>query len=113
MQDNEKQEIGGSMPTNEDLCNLIQEQNAEIRMLREELKTKQSPWMTISEAAEYLRMSVSKIRKLVKDDAIPYKRLPGQKSTLLFTRRSLDLWIIDGKQTHSRKERERAEMWVN
>jgi len=72
-----------------------------------------SPWMTIQEAAQYVRLSVSKIRKLVRTDSIPYRRLPGDKSKVIFSRRSLDLWLIYNKQSFTNKEREKANMWIN
>ena len=73
----------------------------------------QSPWMEIKEAAKYTRLSESKISKLVSTDSIPYRRLPGKKSKLIFSKRSLDLWTIYNKQSFTRKERENANMWIN
>ena len=72
-----------------------------------------SPWMTIDEAAKYTRLSKSKISKLVSADSIPFRRLPGEKSKLIFSKRSLDMWMIYNKTSFTNKEREKANMWIN
>lgn len=52
-----------------------------------------SPWMTVPEAAEYLRCGVNRIRKLVMIEAIPVHR-DGRR--VLFHRDELDEYIRSG-----------------
>lgn len=52
-----------------------------------------SPWMTVAEAAEYMRASESWVRARLHD--IPHVKVDGKT---LINRRELDLWL----QGHSR-----------
>ncbi len=54
--------------------------------MREETK-----WMTIAEAARYIRMSIAFLRKCVRSQRVPYTRI-GTK-TLRFDRQALDEWL--------------------
>ncbi len=76
----------------------------------------QSPWMTTSEAANYLRCSVSLVEKLTREGKIPfYRQNPGvDQSPRLYHRKDLTAFIISGKNTqvdqlnpHEKKEVER------
>jgi excisionase family DNA binding protein len=51
-------------------------------------------WLTISEAARYINMSVAFLRKNVRLRTIPHVRI-GSKS-LRFDRAALDAWIAEG-----------------
>lgn len=51
-----------------------------------------SVMFTITELADYLHISVSLVRKLVKNKEIPHNRL-GVK--LLFSKAEIDIWLKD------------------
>jgi excisionase family DNA binding protein len=61
-------------------------------------------WLTISEAARYINMSVGFLRKNVRLQTIPHARI-GSKS-LRFDRDALDSWIAErscgGEVTYDR-----------
>jgi excisionase family DNA binding protein len=52
-----------------------------------------SPWLTVSEAASYLRCPESRLRKLVMLRAVPHHR-DGRR--VLFHREELDQYVRDG-----------------
>ena len=54
--------------------------------------TVSSPYLTASEAAAYIRSSVQAIYALVKRGRI--KPMPGRPGRLLFTRETLDRYLI-------------------
>ena len=50
-----------------------------------------TPWLTISEAAEYLRVGVSTLRKAIaKNDGVPHRHI-GRRVVL--NRNELDRWL--------------------
>jgi len=49
-----------------------------------------SPWLTVEEAAEYLRWSKHRVYKHVGKDGIPHRKHGGR---LLFHRQELDEWL--------------------
>lgn len=51
-------------------------------------------WLTIREAADYIRMSVAFLRKSVRLRTVPYTRI-GSKA-LRFDRNALDSWMALG-----------------
>ena len=57
----------------------------------------------IKELSDYLKCSVSELRKLVKNNDIPYYRI-GKK--LLFKRVSIEYWIDQKEQSNFNKEQE-------
>lgn len=77
-------------------------------------KSINSTWLDLHEAALYLKISESTLRKMISFGAIPFKRLgAGAKSKILFSRKQLDLFVIYGKANNfSKRERESAQAWV-
>ena len=63
-----------------------------------------SPWKTRMEAAQYLRISTSKLDELVAEGMIPYRRVDPRhpKSQMLFHRRDLVNYLVSGSnpRTH-------------
>lgn len=53
-------------------------------------------WMDIHETCEYLSISIRSLYRLIKDEKIPYKYIPGTKR-IRFRKRHLDLWIETGR----------------
>lgn len=51
-----------------------------------------SPWLTVGEAAEYLRWPKSRVQKLTAAKAIPHAKHEGR---VLFNRGELDVWLRD------------------
>ncbi len=63
-------------------------------------------WLTITEAARYIRMSVGFLRKGVRSRTIPHTRV-GSKA-LRFNRETLDSWLASngcgGELTYSKSD---------
>lgn len=57
-------------------------------------------WLSVPEAAKYLTISESKIRKLIADAKIPFDRVDKK---IVFSTKKLDLWILSGGKTHFTK----------
>ncbi|NPE31459.1 helix-turn-helix domain-containing protein [Methanococcoides sp. SA1] len=55
----------------------------------------QSPYMDVPLAAEYLKISVSKLRKLISEGKAPFNRIDGK---IVFHKRKLDLWVLSDTQ---------------
>ena len=85
-----------------------------LRWIEEIQKQSSSPWMTVKEASEYLKISKSKLYKLISGSNIPFKRIGiGQNAKILFSRRSLDLWLITGKVNgFTKQDRMKAQSWI-
>jgi len=64
-------------------------------------------WLKVSEAANYLRISVSLLRKLIARKQIPFRRLPGAAAgKIIFNRKMLGYWLLlSGKRTVTQAER--------
>lgn len=62
------------------------------QMNGESLMHYEKRWLTISEAARYINMSVAFVRKSVRQQTIPHARI-GSKS-LRFDRGALDTWVM-------------------
>ena len=58
-----------------------------------------SRWLTTSEAADYLRCSVSQIERLTKSGQLPFSRQNSnaQRGPRLYNRSHLDSYLITGK----------------
>jgi len=65
-----------------------------------------SKWQTVKEAAEYCRVSESKLRKLIGSGKIEIHRLDGR---ILLHRRELDFIILTGSARPTKAVRERLE----
>lgn len=68
---------------------------AAIDLIRDALQTvpetdEKTPWMTVQEAAEYLRWPKKRIYNLTNAGAIPYRK---QGNRLLFHQGELDAWL--------------------
>jgi len=66
----------------------------------------QSKWFTVNEAAEYCRISESKMRKLIGSGKIPIHKIDGK---ILLNRRELEYLILTGSARPSKRDRERVE----
>jgi excisionase family DNA binding protein len=77
-----------------------------------------SPYFTVSEAAQYLRISLSSMRRLLKNGLISYQRIDISSnrrnfSKILITRKQLDLFVFYGtRQDLSPREIEKAREWT-
>jgi excisionase family DNA binding protein len=56
---------------------------------------RQSLWMTVAEAAQYLRVGTSRIYKLTAADEIPHCKQDGR---LYFDREELDAWMREHRR---------------
>ena len=65
----------------------------------------QSPWFTTSEAAEYMRCSVSQTGRLTKSGRLPFTRLnpESQRGPRLYHRKNLDAYLVTGKNNQSQR----------
>ena len=60
-------------------------------MKTERTRAQQSPWFTINEAAEYLRISVSQVRKLARRGLLKATRVnPNSQGKMIFNQIWLD-----------------------
>ena len=57
---------------------------------------KNNTWFSIQEAAQYLGVSVRTLYRLINDNKIPFKLIPGT-TKIRFKKRHLDIWIETGK----------------
>ena len=64
-------------------------------------------WLTVSEAAAHLRISVSTLRKMIAQNKVPFRRLPvAEAGKIIFNRKMLDFWILlNGKRSVTQAER--------
>jgi hypothetical protein len=60
-------------------------------LVTETLTPHASPWMTRTEAAEYLRVPVSRLEK---DKTVPCRRWDGR---VLYHRAELDAWLVGAR----------------
>ena len=65
----------------------------------------QSPWLTSSEAANYLKCSLSQIERLTKSGQLPFSRQNADSdlSPRLYHRRHLDAYLLTGKNLQSQR----------
>ena len=69
----------------------------EVQDLKKEIHNlKSNTWFSIQEAAKYLGISVRTLYRLINDNKIPYKLIPGTNK-IRFKKRHLDIWIETGK----------------
>ena len=98
------------------MCNeaLLKQLISEIQDLKKILGQTSSPWMSIQEASEYLKLSQSALYKLVHQNKIPYTHIGnGQKSQIRFSRKRLDLWLVYNKTDgFSKRERDQLDKWI-
>lgn len=82
--------------------------------MEQALQIQAAVWLDIDQASEYLHLSKSKIYKLIAAEKIPFRRIgEGKNAKILFSRRSLDLWIITGKTGgYTKQDRQRAQTWI-
>ena len=82
--------------------------------LEQSLQFQNSTWLDISGASEYLKISKSKLYKLISSSDIPFKKIgEGQNSKVLLSRRSLDLWIVTKKtKGFTKSDRQKVQAWI-
>jgi len=70
---------------------LFKEINEKLESLLEsgEYKT----WLDVPDLQKYLNLSESKIRHLVSENAIPFRRI-GPRGKILFNRKMIDLFVL-------------------
>ncbi|NQU83373.1 MAG: helix-turn-helix domain-containing protein [Parcubacteria group bacterium] len=62
-----------------------------------------STWLTVLEAAEYCRISESKMRKLIAKGELPINRIGGK---ILINRKALDYFVMFGTGKPTKRQRE-------
>ena len=97
------------------LENIINRQKQLERSLEELKRERATPWMDIQETAQYLRMGVSTIRKLVYAGNIPYIRKNDGlgASKLYFHKKQVDLWMLTGNIKPTKHEQSRVAQYLN
>ena len=86
--------------------NTLEDLLREILLRLEELPHFESKtWMSVSEAANYMSISQSQLRNLLKSGRLPYKKLYPEKSRskILLNKRQLDLSIMLERNSLRRK----------
>lgn len=74
--------------------------------LEREIKGQDKPnlWLTIDELSDYIKLSKSAIRKMVKQGQIPHTRA-GNTNKLLFNRRRIDYWLLTKSKSPNKRQR--------
>ena len=80
-----------------------------LNEIQQAIAETKSPWLDCKQASQYLRLSVSQIRKLIAKNEIPFNRASGK---LLLNRKALDLWILNNseKTTFTKRDKQKAEI---
>ena len=78
-------------------------------MIEKILVGQNTKWLTVREAANYCRISESKMRKLLSSGEMPINRLDGK---ILLNRRALDYYIILGTSKPTKRQREAVEYLI-
>ena len=78
-------------------------------MIEKILVGQNTKWLTVKEAANYCRISESKMRKLISSGEMPINRLDGK---ILLNRRALDYHIIFGTSKPTKRQREAMEFMI-
>jgi Mn-dependent DtxR family transcriptional regulator len=78
-----------------------------------------SPYLSVSEVADYLKISESSMRRLLRNGKIPYQRIninesnTRNSSKILITRKHLDQFVFYGEQKDvSKKDIEKIKQWI-
>lgn len=85
---------------------ILSEINAKLEAIQQERRRK---WLDVAQTANYLCISVSKVRKLISAGKIPYNRVDGK---IVFHIRKLDLWTLNNgkKNEFSKSDRKLLEV---
>jgi len=74
--------------------------------LEKQIKPDFPVWLSVKQAAKYIGLSESSIRKMVSAGQIPYKRLPlAESGAIRFNRKQIDLWLLTGEVKSSKRSR--------
>ena len=71
---------------------ILKQQSERLLRIEKGLITEASPWLTIDEAAAYLRISDRTLRRAVRDGAVRAYRVGGKRE-LRFQREDLDAFM--------------------
>ncbi|MBU4443712.1 helix-turn-helix domain-containing protein [bacterium] len=80
-----------------------------VKAIENKLNCIYSKFFTVKEASEYLRISESKLRKLIGAGKIPINRIDGK---ILLNRRALDYLILTGSAKPNKRQREAVECLI-
>ncbi|MBL7136923.1 MAG: helix-turn-helix domain-containing protein [Candidatus Marinimicrobia bacterium] len=78
-----------------------------------------SPYLSVDEAAKYLKISESSVRRLLKNGRIPYQRISignkGKSTTtkILISKKQIDLFVFYGSSENiSKRDAEKIKQWI-
>jgi len=78
-----------------------------------------SPYLSVSESADYLKISESSMRRLLRNGKIPYLRINiNEKNTrnsskILITRKHIDQFVFYGSSENiSKRDAEKIKQWI-
>ena len=74
--------------------------------LEKSLQVQNSKWLSVREAAEYCRISESKLRKLIGSGDLSINRIGGK---ILLSRKALDYYIVFKTSKPNKRQRESVE----
>jgi len=80
-----------------------------LEAIENKLNGMYSRFMTVKEASEYLRISVSKTRKMIAAGKIPIHRIDGK---ILMNRRELDYLILTGTSKPTKRQIEKIQCLI-
>jgi excisionase family DNA binding protein len=81
----------------------------EIKEQLNELQDKQVPEiMDVKTAARFLQISESKLRRLIADGKVPYRKIDG--SMIRLSKKELLLWYGTGKTSFTKRDKSKLEI---
>ena len=89
---------------NEQILSLLKQIDNKIDKIQSSKK-----WLSVKELSDYIGLSPSKIRQLVKEDRIPYNRIDG---SYRFNTNKIDLWLQSNASKTSFTKRDRAKLEI-
>ena len=72
----------------------------------EEIELNKKSWLNINECSDYLSISKSKIRKLISNSEIPFKRI-GNNGTIRFNTKMIDMWMLSNGEKQKFNKRDK------
>jgi len=75
--------------------------------LEKQIKPDFPVWLSVKQAAKYIGLSESSVRKMVSAGQMPYRRLPlAESGAIRFSKKMIDLWLLSGEVKPTRRVRQ-------
>lgn len=86
-----------------------------LEQIEDKLTGKRLPlWLDVKQAAGYLNISESLLRKLIGNNEIPFTRIgESDRSKILLNRKELDFWLLLKKDNSNKRERKKVKDYIS